>query len=445
MDVNARELTRVISESSQEDTNSLDPSEITGGFGQYTATLVGIDEDERFILSDTDHGRVMDVGFSDGLVTITADSDLAKLNRWYSVPPHIGSFSNYVALISNITGASITSPVNIPLMIVPGYEGNVWDHFRQLISAYNLELGSDAEVVRRPKHETIEVDTHLTTHGWNINAQESTEWVNVLWRDILKTGNSIEVLAPKEHLSVEAGETLVQEIEIPGSLLSVNQPVCVDYVPANTDYSGSTGVYCVAGNDGKPILASRWKNGGGDLRVELTDDPSIVRVIITGSSAEEYSPYQIAATAGSSSYYNSLHVTGSGMLWREQNFRTHTGAPRSNSEKETETEITNPFVVGYDMAVDVALRAAKTNSGGLKNVTFDIAPTGVVTGQRVEMFDGIHRVTSIANNTNNASVTTEPDTKFEDWNDIHGGETFANFNTKFSGQRFIDFNTRSLQ
>lgn len=445
MELIARSLDQIITESSQDDTNSLDPSETSGGFGQYNATLVGQVDDERFILSTLPEGTVSNVEYSDGLITLTADSDLSKLNRWYSVPPHVGSLTSYLYKINDIAGTSISTNINIPNMTIPGFEGNVWEHFKQFLSAYNLQLGSDGEQVGYPFRNEIAVDEHLTTVNWSINAQESTEWISVLWRNILRLGDNVELFAPDRPLSVEAGETVVQEIEIDGSLLSVNQPICFDYVPANTDYSGTSGVYCVAGKDGKPILASRWKAGGGDLRVELTDDPGVIRVIITGSKIEDYAPYQIAATAGSSSFYNSLHVTGSGMLWQEKSFKTHTGAPRATSAKETVTEITNPFVVGYDMAVDVAQRAVKGHSGGLKQVSFTVSPLGIATGQHVRMFDGIHRILSISHSPNNTSVTLEPDTRFSDWNARNPGMTIASFNAKFQGKRFIDFNTRSLQ
>lgn len=437
------ELKNIISDSKVTDATPLDPNSTSGGFGQYTVTLPAQEGDETRLERELENGNVVrDISYTDGLVSLTADAPLSKLNRWHTVAPYIGSLAGYLNQIYKVTGVLLQTTISRQ-MIIPGYEGNVWSKLKEFVAAYGWEISPEG-VIQFPRRNKVN-PRNITTESWSVSTQESTEKVKLTWRNILRSGTNTELFSPESPLSVDANEILVQDIEISGSLLRVNQPTCLDYVPADTDYSGTVGAYCVAGNDGKPILADRWKAGGGDLRVELTSDPGIIRIILIGSSVEEYAPYRIAATSGTGNYYNSLHVTGGGMLWDEKEFTTYSGAPRSTDSAETEVEVNNPFIVDYETAVNAALRSARVQGGGLKTVTFSAAPTGLRVGDRMEMFGGVHRVASLSESLDSVSVTLEADTLFSDWNDLHNNMTVAQFNQLHDGERFIDFTTRSLR
>lgn len=501
----------------QENATSLDPNNINSGFGQLTYTTnqdhPKLETDVQ--LNDNLRGRfigtVNALSGVDGLTSVTADSALSKLNRWYTVLPFSGTLANYLRFIENLVGSDIPFETGISRNIVaPGYVGNVWEGFKKFLAANQLEAAQVAGriVVRVPRTMTT-YDRERTTESWNLSSQGTAEWVKVNWYDCSPIAPNLEMFPPLEQedefspFTVDAGQTVTQDITIQGSVISVNQPMCLDYVPANTDYTGTEGVYCVAGNDGKPILADRWKAGGGNLQVSTTDDPSVIRVTITGSRIEEYGPYRIATTAGTSSYYNSLHITGEGMRWRKNDIEMHTGATRGTNAAETSVEIDNVNITSLAMAYTAAINAGKNLSGGIMGMsgtavslnrpdnraggTFPLISAfntkhpgmlvsgfnttyagmtfkqfndlwlsfvedeliaqafGNVIGARAKRGDAWYRVGSTTTNASNVAYTLDMDTLLNDFNLVHPGMKISEFNTLFTGYRFLDFNERPLQ
>lgn len=501
-----------------EDATPTDPSNISSGYGQITYStnkeLPYLSND--ILLSDPMRGRmkgiVSGMTGTDGLVQITADSALAKLNKWYTIPPYSGTLQGYLTHIQTYCGVDMPMVTGLTRTVkAPGFVGNVWDGFKKFLVANQLEVAQVAErIVVRELRTMTTYDRERTTEMWEVNSAASAEWINVFWYDCTDIQNNVELFPFVQEeefqpISVGAGETVIQDIEIPGSVSKVNQPQCLDYVAANTDYTGSNGAYCVSGNDGKPILASRWKAGGGGLQVALTDDPSVIRVIVTGSIAEEYAPYRIAATAGTSSYYNSLHITGTGMRWQKNSVLVHSGAPRSATAAETKVDIDNVNITSLAQAYTMAMAAAKGQSGGKLNYSGtatslnrpdnrsgeilprikdfnDAYPNGLtieqfnelyerktfkdfndewkgfledelvnqafgnVIGARARREDAFFRITSTTTTPNNVQYQMEIDTTIKDFNDVHPeGMTIKEFNELYAGYRFIDFNERPLR
>lgn len=505
--------TNLLSYTVQENATPMSLASSNGGFGQLSYVRPLRDEDENLIDTSTSlsddkwgdfEGIIRDISDTDGILSVTADSALANLNMWYTIPPYSGSLSGYLSMLSNVTGVIIDTDTSRDDIVAPGYLGNVWEGFKEFLIVNKLEVAQvGGRIVVRELREFDSFYNHNTTESWNLNSQSTAEKVRVYWRDIQRQGNNVEVYAPEQHFVVDAGATVVQEVTIPGSITRVNQPQVLDYVPANTDYTGSVGAYCVSGKDGKPILAERWIAGGGSLRVKTTDDPSVIQIIITGSHAEEYAPYQIAATAGTSNYYNSLHITGDGMYWEKKDILVHTGAPRSADSAETPVEIDSINITSLDKAYSVALAVGKDYVGGIKTVTgtsvslnrpedrpnkrvplFDdfnekhgvmtfaqfnseyagmsfgdfnkfwndtIAQSienqafGQVIGARARRGEAMYRIDALTTTPNNMQYTLKMDTTFEDFNQEYGTMTFGEFNALFAGYRFRDFNNRSLQ
>lgn len=509
---------KIISYSVQEDATSRDPSNPNAGYGQitYSTDTVWPKLETDIKLVDPYRGRfvgrAVSLSSNNGTVTVTADGALSQLNKWYTVPPYSGSLGGYLHMLKELTG--ITVPFGTPLwrdIVVPGFVGNVWEGFNRFLVAHQLEVVQIAEqiVVREPRVLTS-VNAFRTSEDWTVDSRATAERVTVKWYDCSPVTSNLEVFpfAEKDDeefqpISVDAGQTVVQEIHIPGSLSSVNQPQCLDYVPANTDYSGTLGAYCVSGNDGKPILADRWKAGGGSLQVEVTDDPSVIRVTVVGSSVEEFAPYRIAATAGESNYYNSLHVTGSGLRWTEHKVEIHSGAPSSPSADETSVEVDNKNIVSEAQAYTMALAAAKGQCGGIVSMSgtatslnrknmqvavpapkisdfndrhpnmkisdfntfyagktfgefqsmwmsyfeddFSAQSFGNVVGSRARRDEAWFRVKSVTTGPDVVQYNLEMDTTFQDFNEVFSGKNIAFFNEHFRGYRFLDFNERPLK
>ena len=502
----------IVSYSVQEDATPLSALGSNGGIGQLTYVRTEQDDDERTINTSVSlhddmwgdfDGLIRNLNSNDGLLSVTADSILSSFDRWYTIPPFAGTLQSYLTMVGEIVGEDIYADATRNDLVVPGFMGNVWDGFRQFLVANKLEVSQvGTNIIVRDLRTFNSVYNYNTTEAWTINSQDSTEKLKVYWYDVNHTGANIEVFAPESPFSVEAGETMVQEITIEGSLSSVNQPNCLDYVPANTDYTGTVGAYCVAGNDGRPIMASQWIAQGGSVSVRLTDDPSIIEVTVVGCSSKDYAPYRIAATAGTSNNYNSLHVTGDGMAWEKNEVEVHSGAPRATDAKETSQDIDNRNVTSLAQAYNVALSSIKDCAGGIKSLNgtsvslsrpidrpssvnpliqdFNLTHPGMTfsefntyyAGYTIKMFndewlatvEGLlanqafgqvigaralrgeanYRVQSLTTTPNNVQYILEMDTLISDFDSAYGTMSISQFNDTFDGYRFVDFTNRSL-
>lgn len=454
---------RVLVYSVQESATPLDPSNTGAAFGQVTYTTtadsarllqtVTLDDPKKPWINPAD---VSDLTNVDGLVSVTADTMMSKMNHWLTVLPYSGilqGYLNYISALCNLDPIIGSNTFISGMKVVAiGYEGNVWEGFKEFLAANKLEAVYTGKYifVRRPNEDNA-VIKYPTTMTRNHTSQSTAEIVSVkfkeLWSPTIQ--NDIEFYPDHDDysagiLSVEAGETVIHQVQLDASVVSVNQPTCVDYVAANTSAEGTVGWYSVSGNDGKPIEASRWLAGGGNLEVRTTSDPSVIEVILTGSKVEEYAPYQIAMTAGESNYYNSLHITGRGLRWTEREMKVHTGAPPASTEQETSQEIENRQILTKAQAYNAALQASRMLCGGLLTFSGSSAPSGPSAGQRVRLEDACFRVESTTETAENKQFELSEHTIISDFNASNPTMTIADFNAKYDGLRFLDFNERPL-
>ena len=454
---------RIIVYSVQETATPLDPSNTGAAFGQvtYTTTADSAKLLQNVTLNDPEKpwinpANVTELSNTDGLVSVTADTMMSKMNHWFTMLPYSGTLQGYMKQISSLCGMSPTIQVASDIASLPvvaiGYEGNVWEGFKEFLSANKLEAVYDNNQIKiRKPNEDNHVIKYPTTITRNHSAQATAEIVVVKFKELWTPTIQSNIEFYPDHddysagiLSVEAGETVIHEIQLDASVVSVNQPVCKDYVAANTSAAGTSGWYSVAGNDGKPIEASRWAAGGGKLEVRTTRDPSVIEVIITGSKVEEYAPYQIAMTAGESSYYNSLHITGRGLRWTEREIEVHTGAPTASTEQETRQEVENRHILTKGQAYNAALQASRALCGGFLTYSGSSAPFGPNVGQRVRLDDAYYRTETTTEVAENKQFELTEHTLISDFNTANPTQTIAQFNSKYSGKRFLDFNERPL-
>lgn len=454
---------KLIDYSVSEDATPLDPGDTSAAFGQVTYTAPSEATPSKLETPETLHDPMKDVlvpatvkelTYTDGLTSVTLDGAMSALDRWRTVPPFSGTLQNYLTKVSQICGASpaitTTTGVRNRQIVAAGFENNVWEGLKEFLSANMLEavfVGGQIRV--QDPHGTVYNRKRDTAFSKTHSAVSTAEKVTVVYRDLESVGvqNFVEFYPDHDDysegiLSVDAGETLIIEIEVDGSVESVNQPTCLDTVRAHTYYQ--KGAYSVAGNDGKPILASRWTAGGGSLQVRTTSNPSVIEVILKGSKVEEYAPYQIAMTAGESSYYNSLHITGRGIRWTEREFTVYTGAPSSSGEQQSTHQIENPQILSLAQAQTAALQASNQLCGGLLTAEGDEALVGPNAGDRLLLDDAYFRTVSTNDGPHQGGYSLVQDTLIGDFNKANSGMTIAQFNTKHKGKRFLDFNERPL-
>jgi len=294
---------------------------------------------------------------------------------------------------------------------------------------------------------------------------------------------------------VDANETRVISIPVDVSLASLSQPTMVTSVAQN--YSGTTSVYAVAGNDGLPVSPAFWTSRGGSLTVAIGDDGQSIDVTIKSASEEGYAPYQIAISAGASNAYSSLRIIGTGLGFTRKTTKVPTGTPASKTPTDIGITIDNPWVDTQNDAQAAGLRAAAKFAAANQSITigatfinrltesgsyayptfadFDATQSGIafdafdtawvgqtfsqfntyqyslvqndfanqvfgnIGGARIRYGDAMYRIRSATKDANKISgATAESDTTIADFNTVWADKTFADFDTKFVGLKFED-------
>lgn len=451
--------------SAQEDATTIDPSNYSGGAGQVTVNALAADNSllalsKDMFLQNSEAGTIQtivrDVSESDESLTIVADSPLGLFNSEHVVQPQTGTFrqavSYYMGLVGMTSDLSIDNSIGNRAVAYPGWVGNVWDHLKQILAAEQVEIAVvlGTVIVRHIRTQTATLK-RSTTLSRGINKQSAARRVEIFWYNNRKIANGeVYPVASEEEdpspAQVDANGTTTFTVQMDASLSSVNQPVCVDWVD-DKDYSGTLGVYSVAGSDGKPVTAAQWTAQGGSLTVRMTEDPSVLEVTVRGASNTELAPYRIAMTSGN--YYNSLHITGTGVAWKADSTILTTGATNSVTGENIGTTVENPFIDTYAKALRTGQQTSKnyavthTVSGSVQSVDDQIF--GNTAGARINIKDAYYRINSVTVSPSGTTFDGTEDTTMSDFSAVWSGKTMAEFADEWSGKTMLDFATTPLR
>lgn len=419
----------------QEDATTIDVSTFDGAWGQVT---FGVDDflnsyklmDNVATLSDGSRGKFQSViramSGSDGRITLTGDSITSLFNAWVAAVPYNGTLGGYITYLCGLVTfpnpITVDASVTSRSVVAPGFVGNLWDRIKMFLAAQGVEMSLVFDtLVVRPLRTITAFSGRTTTESYDINNQTTAETVEITYYNHVwgaqKEAYPVPLADAPQPFIVNSGETITQLIQLEGSLLAINQPVMQNYVN-NASYAGTNGVYAVSGNDGLPITTTQWAAQGGSLSVRITEDPSIVEVTIHGAVNTTLAPFRIAMTAGSSSYYNALHITGTGTLWNKKILTLSTGAPPSATGETVGITVDNPYINTLDQAYTRGLIVAATYAG----------PTYTISGSAFSL----NRP-----DTDNSVISST----FQDFDVAMSGKTFAQFDTLWSGQTFAQFDT----
>lgn len=419
----------------QEDATPIEPSSSSGGVGQIS---FGLNEmtDTPLMLSEITlvdgyrgktSGSITELSSSNGDVTVTADSVLGLFNTDRTVAPYVGTLAGAIQFYCN--EVDIDNPVVVDAsfatrpVIYPGFKGNVWVHLKQILTKEQVELALVFDKIHvRPLRSLVATLDRGVSEGWSLDSRTAARAIEIYYYNhSYGTQRELYPLTTEDPIiiTVGANETQTITLQLNASVQTVNQPVALNFVE-NRSYQGTNGVYAVTGADNLPVQASQWIEQGGRLVVRMTDDPSIIEVDVTGAAdpAGNLSPYRIAVSAGSGNDYNSLHITGTAVVWDKKLIRIPTGATNVTTSDEVGATIDNPFISTLSQAHSLGIKAAQAHAGVMYYVNgsaHDINRSGA--GQE------LIRAT------------------IADFNAyVPSGTTITDFNTQWSGQTVEQFN-----
>ncbi len=441
--------------SAAEDATPIDPSDTSGGTGQFTVAIPETTDSMQYrtgaiVLTDGSQGsttgKVSSISGDGVTATLTVDSRMALLNVTRTAAPYVGTlggaFTYYLGLVGITTGITIDPTISGRAVTFPGWSGLVWDQIRALMSAQQVETSLVGDqITLRPLRARVAQNYRDSVEQWTIadtnlaqnvaayyyQGQQRTDlayplggWttsVQAYQVDAGKTDTydiSLDAATP-----AAAGQPAISPLGV--SLTSINQPVCVSSVDKN--YSASS-VYTVAGNDGLPVPPAQWLADGGSVTVAINPDTRSVTLTIKGGANTRYAPYTIGMSSGSNTYYSSLRIQGTGVFYNRQMLTLPTGNSVDRAPTVTAPIVDNIFINTYDDAYHALLWTCAAWTGGTR--TWQVTTSGI---NRKGDPASLQTLTM-------GQFNVDPD---------FAGLTMVQFNTKFSGPTMRQFNDLQYQ
>lgn len=443
-----------------EDATPIIPGDLTGGVGEIAVQAPDFPDaillySGDFTLTDTERGVVAGVvtgaGVTDGVLSIQAQSPLRLFNIYTTINPFVGDFEgafNYWCSVAGVTNTVVMdSTIAERAVVYPGWIGNMWDMLKHALTAESLEIAvnADNEVVVRELRENSLNTVDETTRTEQVSTGNSSKYIEMVYYNHQYAAQGEVYPVPGEQAAiyqVDAGQTIEVDIPLKAWMMSVNQPECIEFVEADAGfYENTDGVYAVAGNDNLPVPPDMWEDYGGFLRVELTDDPSVIRAVIRGADYEPYAPYRIAMTSGN--YYNSLHITGETVRYSAKSIRFPTGADPLLTAEEIGITVENPFIRTRGQAVSLGGHVATQYSGLTHTLNAESASLdlqfGEIAGARAEGNNTKFRVGSVTTGPATASISGLSDVTLGDYADAWGpSATLADEAAAWAGKTLRD-------
>lgn len=422
-----------------EDATAIEASDSSGGTGQITFSAV--DDPSRLgsllLLNDTvtltdgargtTEGKINDISGSDGTINITADSRLGRLVIDRTSPGVNGTFTTainqYLALGGITTGIAIDASLATLPCVVPGWTGDLWRKINELLVAYGAEITLvRGQVVVRKVRGRKALEINNIRPSWRMSNTDLAQQIEVAYYNTQYKSNAL--VYPKGNwtpdvtvYTVEANQTVSVNLPVDVTLTSLIQPTVVDSVAQY--YNGPSSVYTVITSEGNPIPAQQWRDSGGSITVAIGKDGSSIDATIRGAGGmlTQYSPYRIAVSRGSSDYYSSLRISGTGIFYDRQSIIVPTGADETVTSRVLGTTIDNVHVATLAQARDIALDAASRWA----------SPRRTISVKKVS----VSKPRETEQNLNYAT--------FADFDTEYAGKTFAQFDTTNAGKTFDDF------
>ena len=383
-----------------------------------------------------------------------------------------------------------------------GFIGSVWDYLKQMLLAQQCEVSlvSNNIVIRPIRTRTLQVAKNSSVSRTTVNADLAQSIQVYYYSNSWKTNT---VCYPDSNASskasayqVDAGALLVENVSVSVSLQSISQPVCVVSGSVPVNYSGSSSIYTVAGQDGTPIDPAIWTSNGGSIVVSIGDDQTSINFRIKAAIGLSNAPYTIGVSSGGSNYYAGLYIVGTGTFFNPTLLTVPTGSVVAKTANAVGATVNNRFVTTLAEAYSIGLRTAQRwaapqqtisvtasvvnrpgDKGDVSYPTFamvdaSLAPKtfaqvntlysgmtfaqvnavqqllvannfenqafGNIAGARVLHQQAYYRVNTAQVTQDGISYTAAMDTTFDDVNTAWSGKTFAQFNARWSGKTFQD-------
>jgi hypothetical protein len=336
-----------------------------------------------------------------------------------------------------------------------GFSGNVWERIKAYCSIYHLDVSYEEGKfhVEARQTETTPVTT-LGTLSKKLDKRDQARFVEVVCLNSKPTsggGFTVPLVMWKADsvYQVAVGATEEFLVQTEHSILALSQPVAVTGIEPYP-YKAGAGQYVVTGSDGYIVSPAFWRDQGGKITVETTENEGEIKVTIKGPDFDSVrAPYRISeGDAGRPA----LYITGEGIINTPKTLRVSTG--NTKAAKEVGVTLESPFLGDITLAYDAAVRAAEKFSspdltvGIIEALDYD-KPSDLGTapaGQLIKRDGNILRVTDATQNPATLTGnTSQHNTLYQVHKSFGDTATVGEVNVYYAGKTIGQANLKPLK
>lgn len=357
------------------------------------------------------------------------------------------AFTYYIGLCSDLLTLDYQATEDPVVTLVP-FNGNVWDHLKQLCSAYGVEAALVGSTVQVRDLGTTVLD--LT------NATAGSASLTLTSRD---TGLAVEF---KNYNAVSGGgvafqSTNVYQVDVLGLqevtiqndnyLLAVSNPEAVD------TYEGLPGTYYVVDSTGTHVPIADWNYSGASVRASIDPtQPGFINLTLTGpiSSIAGYTAPFYFATIEGGVRSPALTVTGFGVFTEPSTVTVYTGASRAHTSRDVAFSVDN-FAHSDKRMIYRRVTWTTSQASGPSIELSCAVPTsllsgfGLTTGSLVRFKESQYRVTRVQVGHAKTQITATRYVTVGEFDDLWNGETVGDFDALWNGNSAEDFKVKTLR
>lgn len=327
-----------------------------------------------------------------------------------------------------------------PLVIYPGFTGNVWNRVNELAQAHGQEIVvvNGTITIRDIMNREISIDSLISSPSLEVNAQGLARAVEVEYQNFTY-GDGITIYDARQDnnrvFQVAAGR--VERFTISTN----NYPVIINNPSPSNALPPGPGQYRVSAADNLPVIADQWVEYGGDVTVELGENPNELLITLTGPFEEipgVPSPYYLSVSDGQSSYAT-LNIAGSGVATNPQTLHLPTGVDPYLVTEATAPTISNPYIDTRADAYDRGVWASDFYTGPNVTLAADIdleavGAFGLAAGSWVKYADSKYRVETVTINNTSARITARRWVTAGDEEDVWDGKTSGDYDALWDNE-----------
>lgn len=426
-----------------------------------TMLVQGADLQVEFASAGVRSATIQDVSGSNGAIaTITGETKMARLRRKIQTTVVKTTLGAALAQYFGKCGLaaseySIDAGIGARTLLLPGWEGDAWEHLKELAAIERFEMADvDGVIVVRPLGSLSLDVTFSDDFSESIKENVQGRYVETQQYEYTPLNNGV-VYPPAEYdsenggtipagwrqdydiIEVTPGEPVEIDVPLLASLTSVKQPVPQRSV--GPDYVGPNSVYTVVTNDGvQAIDPAVWTTLGGKVEVTILPDTQTLRIRIdAGRNLIDLAPYRLALTSGGGRDYSTLRIVGTGVSIAKTKMRLRTPVPAQRTDNEVASSTDSIFCRTSAQArrqLRAQADAASLVVGGLSAQVAEVPNAfGERAGAIVRRPHANYRVRSASTNSMSTTLDSDLFTTIGDHNETWEGKTIAEFNAAWDG------------